>query len=69
MKSFKLIVNSSEQCNLRCVYCYESFTHGHMRPETAAAALAAMTPEERAKELIKASMTFGTSLDDLMKRK
>jgi uncharacterized protein len=34
-RSFKLVVNSTEQCNLRCVYCYETFEHGHMTPETA----------------------------------
>jgi uncharacterized protein len=30
-RGLKLIVNSSEQCNLRCVYCYETFALGHMK--------------------------------------
>lgn len=34
-RGLKLIVNSSEQCNLRCVYCYESFAHGHMQLDLA----------------------------------
>ena len=34
-RGFKLIVNSSEQCNLRCVYCYETFALGHMQPDIA----------------------------------
>ena len=34
-RGLKLIVNSSEQCNLRCVYCYESFTLGHMKSDVA----------------------------------
>lgn len=34
-KGLKLIINSSEQCNLRCVYCYESFTRGHLQPDVA----------------------------------
>jgi uncharacterized protein len=34
-RNLKLIVNSSEQCNLRCVYCYESFTLGHMKSDVA----------------------------------
>ena len=29
----KLIVNTTEQCNLRCVYCYESFQIGQMSDE------------------------------------
>ena len=34
-RGLKLIVNSSEQCNLRCVYCYETFTLGHMKLDVA----------------------------------
>ncbi|MDX2201575.1 MAG: radical SAM protein [Hyphomicrobiaceae bacterium] len=34
-RGLKLIINSSEQCNLRCVYCYESFALGHMKTEVA----------------------------------
>ena len=34
-RGLKLIVNSSEQCNLRCVYCYESFSLGHMKRDVA----------------------------------
>jgi uncharacterized protein len=34
-RGFKLIVNSSEQCNLRCVYCYETFALGHMKLDVA----------------------------------
>jgi uncharacterized protein len=34
-RGLKLIINSSEQCNLRCVYCYESFSVGHMKSELA----------------------------------
>jgi|RhiMetdeSRZDD1v2_1073273.scaffolds.fasta_scaffold542194_2 uncharacterized protein len=34
-RGLKLIINSSEQCNLRCVYCYESFSVGHMKLELA----------------------------------
>jgi uncharacterized protein len=34
-RGFKLIVNSSEQCNLRCVYCYETFALGHMNWDVA----------------------------------
>ena len=34
-RGFKMIVNSSEQCNLRCVYCYETFALGHMRLDVA----------------------------------
>lgn len=30
---FELIVMSSEDCNFRCVYCYEKFARGTMRPE------------------------------------
>lgn len=29
-RGLKLILNSTEQCNLRCTYCYESFSQGHM---------------------------------------
>jgi uncharacterized protein len=29
----ELILLSSEDCNFRCVYCYEKFTRGTMRPE------------------------------------
>ncbi|MFY9641771.1 MAG: radical SAM protein [Rhodomicrobium sp.] len=31
----KLTINSSEQCNLRCVYCYETFALGHMKLDVA----------------------------------
>jgi len=31
----KLFVNSSEQCNLRCVYCYETFALGHIKLDAA----------------------------------
>ena len=34
-RGLKLIVNSSEQCNLRCVYCYETFALGHMKSDVA----------------------------------
>ena len=34
-RGLKLIINSSEQCNLRCVYCYETFVHGHMKLDVA----------------------------------
>lgn len=30
---YHLIILPTEQCNFRCVYCYEDFTHGVMRPE------------------------------------
>ncbi len=36
-RGLKLIVNSSEQCNLRCVYCYETFALGHMKLDVARA--------------------------------
>ncbi|GAB2587254.1 hypothetical protein GCM10027168_20060 [Streptomyces capparidis] len=32
-----LILLPTEQCNFRCVYCYEDFTVGHMRPEVVGA--------------------------------
>lgn len=28
-----LILMASEDCNFRCIYCYEKFSHGTMRPE------------------------------------
>lgn len=31
-----LLILPTEQCNFRCVYCYEAFAHGRMRPETVA---------------------------------
>jgi uncharacterized protein len=34
-RGLKLIVNSSEACNLRCVYCYETFALGHMKSDIA----------------------------------
>jgi len=34
-RGLKLTVNSSEQCNLRCVYCYETFALGHMKLDVA----------------------------------
>ena len=34
-RGLKLFVNSSEQCNLRCVYCYETFALGHMKLDVA----------------------------------
>lgn len=34
-RGLNLIINSSEQCNLRCVYCYESFSIGHMKLDLA----------------------------------
>jgi uncharacterized protein len=34
-RGLKLIINSSEQCNLRCVYCYETFALGHMKSDIA----------------------------------
>lgn len=36
-RGLKLIINSSEQCNLRCVYCYETFALGHMKLDVAKA--------------------------------
>lgn len=32
-EALHLIVLPTEQCNFRCVYCYESFQRGTMRPE------------------------------------
>lgn len=29
-RGFKLILNPTERCNLRCVYCYETFSSGRM---------------------------------------
>jgi uncharacterized protein len=29
-RGLKLILNPTEQCNLRCVYCYETFSSGRM---------------------------------------
>jgi uncharacterized protein len=34
-RGLKLTVNSSEQCNLRCAYCYETFALGHMKLDVA----------------------------------
>jgi len=34
-RSLQLIVLPTEQCNLRCVYCYEDFSIGAMAPEVA----------------------------------
>jgi uncharacterized protein len=34
-RGLRLTVNSSEQCNLRCVYCYETFALGHMKLDVA----------------------------------
>lgn len=31
--ALQLILLASEDCNFRCVYCYEKFRHGTMRPE------------------------------------
>jgi uncharacterized protein len=31
--SFHLIINPTEQCNLRCMYCYETFVLKKMQPE------------------------------------
>lgn len=31
--ALELILLASEDCNFRCKYCYESFSHGTMRPE------------------------------------
>ncbi|HEX2080407.1 MAG TPA: radical SAM protein [Longimicrobium sp.] len=31
--ALQLILLASEDCNFRCVYCYERFRHGTMRPE------------------------------------
>ena len=28
----RLILMPTEQCNLRCTYCYEDFRHRHMEP-------------------------------------
>jgi uncharacterized protein len=38
-RGLKLIINTTEQCNLRCVYCYESFAVKAMPPEIATAIL------------------------------
>lgn len=31
-RDFQLIILPTEQCNFRCVYCYESFIRGEMKP-------------------------------------
>lgn len=49
--SLKLIINSSEQCNLRCVYCYESFAVGHMDLSVASGIIQLV--ERRAKNGLK----------------
>ncbi|BAZ10613.1 radical SAM domain-containing protein [Calothrix sp. NIES-4071] len=33
-KMFQLIILPTEQCNFRCIYCYEDFSIGQMKPET-----------------------------------
>lgn len=33
-KNLNLIINPTEKCNFKCVYCYESFKHGEMSEET-----------------------------------
>ena len=30
---FELIILPTEQCNFRCIYCYEDFSRGRMKPE------------------------------------
>ena len=32
-KAFELIILPTEQCNFRCIYCYEDFSIGRMKPE------------------------------------
>jgi uncharacterized protein len=32
-KMLELIVNPTEKCNFRCVYCYEKFELGNMKPD------------------------------------
>ncbi|NII11002.1 radical SAM protein [Oleiagrimonas sp. C23AA] len=32
-RSLELYIDPTEKCNFRCVYCYESFLHGRMKPE------------------------------------
>ncbi|OBQ01435.1 radical SAM protein [Anabaena sp. AL09] len=32
-KVFELIILPTEQCNFRCIYCYEDFSIGRMKPE------------------------------------
>ena len=32
-KLFELILLPTEQCNFRCIYCYEDFSIGRMKPE------------------------------------
>ncbi len=34
-RGLKLMVNTTEQCNLRCVYCYQTFALGHMKSDVA----------------------------------
>ena len=36
-KRLHLIVNATEKCNFRCVYCYEDFALGRMKPVVAGA--------------------------------
>lgn len=33
-RAFELIIMPTEQCNFRCVYCYEDFSIGRMSPQT-----------------------------------
>lgn len=35
-KILELIILPTEQCNFRCIYCYEDFSIGRMQPETIA---------------------------------
>ncbi|WYM02878.1 MAG: radical SAM protein [Gloeotrichia echinulata CP02] len=35
-KRLELIILPTEQCNFRCIYCYEDFSVGRMQPETIA---------------------------------
>ncbi len=35
-KLLELIILPTEQCNFRCIYCYEDFSIGRMQPETIA---------------------------------
>ena len=45
----ELIIFPTEKCNFRCVYCYEDFTIGQMKPGTVSAVKALIT--RRASEL------------------
>ncbi len=54
--ALELTLLPTEQCNLRCVYCYEKFERGRMAPETVAAVKALI--EKRAPDLKRLSIDW-----------